>query len=249
MSWSPVSPSALRTWIRSSAPWMLDWLQRVGADEQVAVLLARDPATHAALNDSHGVPWLLDQLRKAGADEQVAVLAGRAAAHAPLNDPAGVASLLDQLREVEAHEQVAALAERLPAVGRFDEFPDLVKRRERFRFGREPDGSPAESWGWDDLYCPDQQPLRSAASAARPGGGPAAYDDRIYCGGSPSVVEVRWHMKLSHVSGSSGSRTLAPGGSQGKATANSWPSIVQRSAAHCSTSTSSTAATKPAGGR
>ncbi|XVQ06997.1 hypothetical protein ACQP1W_30710 [Spirillospora sp. CA-255316] len=49
------------------------------------------------------------------------------------------------------HEQVAALAERLPPAGQFTLYLDIADHRERFRFGRAPDGSAALPWTWDDL--------------------------------------------------------------------------------------------------
>ncbi|WP_405775666.1 hypothetical protein [Streptomyces sp. NBC_01538] len=130
---------------------LLKTLREAGADEQVAVLLARDPAAHTAPDSPGGVTPLLDALREAGADEQVTVLAERAAADAAFDNPVGVAALLKTLRDVGAHEQVTALAERLPAAGHFDLFIDLRGNRERFRFGREPDGGAAPSWTWSDM--------------------------------------------------------------------------------------------------
>ena len=91
---------------------LLDRLREAGAAEQVAALLARDPAAHVSLSDPGAVAGLLDRLREAGAAEQVAALAERAAVHVALDDPFDVAGLLDSLREAGAAEQVAALAER-----------------------------------------------------------------------------------------------------------------------------------------
>jgi len=48
-------------------------------------------------------------------------------------------------------EQAAALADRLPGAGMFELFRQHEDRRNRFRFGREADGSPAGPWGWEDL--------------------------------------------------------------------------------------------------
>jgi hypothetical protein len=78
--------------------------------------------------------------------------ARHAAAHAPLDDPAGVASLLERLRRV-GEKLATTLAKGLPAAGLFDQFVRIgdLDIRERFRFGREPDGSAAAPWGWDDL--------------------------------------------------------------------------------------------------
>ena len=47
---------------------LLDGLARVGADEQVAVLLARGPAAAADLSDPLGAARLLDGLARVGAD-------------------------------------------------------------------------------------------------------------------------------------------------------------------------------------
>jgi uncharacterized protein YidB (DUF937 family) len=130
---------------------LLDSLQEASAEEQVTALLHRDPAAHVSLDDPGGVAALLDGLRAAGAEEQVTVLADRAAARASLDDPDGVADLLDSLREAGAREHVTALAGRLPAAGMFELFEEQEDRQDRFRFGRENDGSPAEPWGWGDL--------------------------------------------------------------------------------------------------
>ncbi|MFJ3934376.1 hypothetical protein, partial [Streptomyces sp. NPDC090029] len=75
-------------------------------DPGAVVLLTRDPAAHAALDDPYAVAWLLRGLREAGAHEQARVLLARdPAAHAALDDPYAVAWLLRGLREAGAHEQ------------------------------------------------------------------------------------------------------------------------------------------------
>ncbi|MFH8500536.1 hypothetical protein [Streptomyces coeruleorubidus] len=82
----------------------------------------------------------------------MAVLLGRdPAAHVPLDDRKAVARLLENLKRAGADEQNAALAARLPAAGRFDQFIEVSDRRKQFRLGREPDGSAATSWTWEDL--------------------------------------------------------------------------------------------------
>ena len=132
--------------------WLLDGLRKAGAEQQAAALLARDPAAHVALDDPGGVGILLGKLRAAGAHQQAAALAARAAAYASLDKPAGgVIHLLDKLREASAHQQAAVLAGRLPAAGKFDLFLEQERRPDQFRFGREPDGTPAAPWDWDDL--------------------------------------------------------------------------------------------------
>jgi hypothetical protein len=126
-------------------------LKEAGAEDQVMALLARDPAAHAALDDPHGVAMLLGVLKEAGAEDQVmALLARDPAAHAAL-DPFDVMELLIELREIGAQEQVVVLLDRLPGAGMFQLFLDGGGYEDRFPFGREPNGSPARRWGWEDL--------------------------------------------------------------------------------------------------
>ncbi|GBQ03905.1 hypothetical protein SSP531S_53840 [Streptomyces spongiicola] len=135
----------------SAVAWLLEGLREAGAQEQVTTLVNRDPAAHASLDHPFAVARLLEGLREAGAQEQVTTLAERAAAHASLDNPSAVARLLEGLQLAGAHEQFTALAERLPAAGCFDQFIGIGDHRERFRFGREPDGSVAAPWAWGDL--------------------------------------------------------------------------------------------------
>jgi hypothetical protein len=122
-----------------------------GTAEQVAGLLARDPAAHARLDDPGGVADLLDALQRAGAEGQANFLARRAA-DASLSDRGhAVARLLDALRRAGAEEQARTVVERLPAEGHFALFRRQTEHPIRYRFGREPDGNPAPSWGWGDL--------------------------------------------------------------------------------------------------
>ena len=101
-------------------PYAVAWLLgrkllATGAQEQVAALLARDPASHVPLDNPFAVARLLDCLRAADAQEQAAALAERAAAHVPLDDPYAVSWLLGSLQKAGAQEQVAALLARDPA--------------------------------------------------------------------------------------------------------------------------------------
>jgi hypothetical protein len=74
-----------------------------------------------------------------------------AAAHVSRDDPEAVAELLGSLQGAGAEEQVAALLDRLPEGGMFELFREQEGRQDRFRFGREADGSPADRSGWKDL--------------------------------------------------------------------------------------------------
>jgi hypothetical protein len=96
------------------------------------------------------VASLLAELREAGADQQVTTLIDRdPAAHAALDEPGGVARLLHALREADADQQATALVARLPAAGMFGLLEVIGESQSRF--GREPDGSPAKPWSWNDL--------------------------------------------------------------------------------------------------
>jgi hypothetical protein len=56
---------------------LLSALLQVGAEEQAATLLARNPAAHAALDDPDHVALLLRTLQDAGAEEQARTLVDR----------------------------------------------------------------------------------------------------------------------------------------------------------------------------
>ncbi|HWG62848.1 MAG TPA: hypothetical protein VG253_14185 [Streptosporangiaceae bacterium] len=73
----------------------------------------------------------------------------------PSND---IDQLLDCLHDIGAEEQAAALKERLPAEGFLVLFLTQSARRAEFRFGREPHGSAADPWDWDDLDQETQEP-------------------------------------------------------------------------------------------
>ncbi|MGW0771533.1 hypothetical protein [Streptomyces sp. NPDC002676] len=128
---------------------LLTGLREAGTHEHVAALLARNPAIYAALDVPDAVAKLLNGLWEAGARDQVRVLAQRAAAHAPLDGR--LDNLLEAMRRAGADEQVTVLAKRLPAARRFHMFMGIDDHQNRFRFGREPDGSAAAPWTWEDL--------------------------------------------------------------------------------------------------
>ncbi|MFC9976716.1 hypothetical protein ACFVH6_38035 [Spirillospora sp. NPDC127200] len=59
--------------------------------------------------------------------------------------------LLRHLHELGAEQQAAVLRARSSAASRSTTILGVVDGGERFQFGREPDGTPAEPRGWDDL--------------------------------------------------------------------------------------------------
>jgi hypothetical protein len=74
--------------------------------------------------------------------------------------PRAVARLLTALRAAGAGEAAQALAARAADMGMFD----LEKDRAGYRFGREPDGTPAPPWRWAELL-----PDPGATRAGTPG--------------------------------------------------------------------------------
>ena len=129
---------------------LLDSLREAGAQEQ-ATALAAASAAHVSLDNPDAVARLLDSLREAGAQEQATALAeprrrprrprrpGRRGQAA--GQPAGGG------RAGAGHRA----GRRLPGAGMFELFREQEDRQDRFRFGREADGSPAGPWGWEDL--------------------------------------------------------------------------------------------------
>jgi uncharacterized protein YidB (DUF937 family) len=130
---------------------LLRAMQAAGATDQAAALAAR-VASHAPLDDPRAVADLLRAMQAAGATDQAAALIARdPASHAALDHPGAVADLLDALRKAGAEDQARTLVDRLPAEGGFALFCEQSDHRMQYRFGREADGSPAPSWGWEDL--------------------------------------------------------------------------------------------------
>ncbi len=131
--------------------WLLGALRDAGASDAVRTLLNRDSANHVSLDDLRTVGVLLRALHEAGADDAVTALATRAAARVSLDDPLYVDLLLQALTEVGASRAVTVLAARAANAGMFDVFlearPDEASD---YLFGREPDGTPSQSWRWQE---------------------------------------------------------------------------------------------------
>jgi hypothetical protein len=129
---------------------LLHALNQANAKTQASMLASR-AATAAPLDDAGAVAMLLKTMRDAGADEQVDALLDRSpAAHASLDHPYYASRLLEALQQVNARQQVSIVMDRLPGEGSFEIWIQ-EGHIERFHFGREADGSPAQPWNWDDL--------------------------------------------------------------------------------------------------
>jgi hypothetical protein len=88
---------------------LLEVLRMTVAHDQAQVLLSRNPAARAALNDPYAVARLLEELWEIGARHQVQVLADRAVTHVPLDNLPAVNLLLRQLHKAEAYDQLQVL--------------------------------------------------------------------------------------------------------------------------------------------
>ncbi|WP_189554693.1 hypothetical protein [Streptomyces lavendofoliae] len=103
---------------------LLETLRVVGAHDQVAMLLARDPASQVALDALGDVCELLDILVKVAAKEQITVLIDRIATTAALDDPLApftMPEVLVRLQELEAEEQIRVLIDRIATTAALDE--------------------------------------------------------------------------------------------------------------------------------
>jgi hypothetical protein len=109
-------------------------------------------AGHASLDDPQAVAELLRALDAAGAgDAAAALLARDPAGHASLDDPGAVAWLLEALDAAGAGDAAAALASRAANAGMFDLFLEVHPHEApSYLFGREPDGTPSQSWKWQE---------------------------------------------------------------------------------------------------
>lgn len=101
---------------------LIDGLRAVGAEKQIGVLLARDPAAHAAVGDPPGAIFLIDSLCEIGAQDQASALADRLKTHLGLHDAHAQATLAKALCETGTKERAAVLLTRdLVAHGAVDD--------------------------------------------------------------------------------------------------------------------------------
>ncbi|MFG1646586.1 hypothetical protein ACGFMK_40460 [Amycolatopsis sp. NPDC049252] len=131
-----------------SADFLLKKLHELGIDNQVTILADR-LAAFARIDNTDTSTRLLEVLRAVGADDQADTLETRLKAAYVCNEEWNPADLA-ALTPMDVAEVVTAVDE-LPAAGQFGDFLRVGDHARRFRFGREPDGTPAEPWSWDDL--------------------------------------------------------------------------------------------------
>ena len=87
-------------------------LRVLGRDDQIAILVGRQPASRVSAASARGSEVLLRELTKAGARAQVLTLAARAAAGAALDNVWGVCTLLSAFAVADAADALAVLSAR-----------------------------------------------------------------------------------------------------------------------------------------
>ena len=87
-------------------------LRVLGRDDQIAILVGRQPASRVSAASARGSEVLLRELTKAGARAQVLTLAARAAAGAALDNVRGVCTLLSAFAVADAADALAVLSAR-----------------------------------------------------------------------------------------------------------------------------------------
>ncbi|MEU6587496.1 helix-turn-helix transcriptional regulator [Nocardia sp. NPDC046763] len=130
---------------------LMTQLHRAGTVEELADVAAR-AATTVAINDLGQVRALLEQYRIIGANSHIDALLHRVTTEAV---PYSRFRQADQLYEWLAFngnlDHIDAIVRHLTAAGQFDKYLHFSGMHEKYRFGRDPDGTPAEPWCWTDL--------------------------------------------------------------------------------------------------
>jgi hypothetical protein len=109
--------------------------------------LAARAAESASLENPQDTAWLLAELQQCGAGDAVRALLARDSVARVTLDPGqqrGVTRLLRALWAADAGEAARALAARAANAGMFG----LEEDGAGYRFGREPDDTPAPPWHW-----------------------------------------------------------------------------------------------------
>lgn len=126
---------------------LLDALRQAGVGDH-----PHDLAKRVEADDPRSLALVLKMLAEDGAAAEIASLLERCpAARVDLRDPDAVVGLLQLLRAIGAEDHARALVERLPAEGHFALFLTQDGNASSYRFGRDPDGTPAAPWSWEDL--------------------------------------------------------------------------------------------------
>ncbi len=134
---------------------LLSTLHRTGNSSALDVLLARSPADHASLDNSHGTVMLLRTLHTIDADQEQ-ILRHRLLMHPEMPDLLVTDQLLTHLQTVGDTAAQSALTRRIADAG-WATSPFLAltgHTQPDLPYGREPDTTESAPWGFDDLPSP-----------------------------------------------------------------------------------------------
>jgi len=132
----------------SGAVQLLDAMRQAGVRSQNP----QDLAKRVGPDDPRSLALILKMLAEDGAGAEIAAVLERCSAdRVELRDAEALSGLLQLLRALGAEEYGRTLTGRLPAEGHFALFLAQDDHAARYRFGRNPDGSPADPWTWEDL--------------------------------------------------------------------------------------------------
>lgn len=123
-----------------------------GGYHEQARRLAERAAHDAVPSNPGGIAQLLESLDATGAATLLPTLAMRAAQHVPVEDATKSDGLVRVLRHFEVPSAEKTLLVRI-ARRHFGLYLNLAPpdQQERFRYGREPDGTPSAPWTWNTL--------------------------------------------------------------------------------------------------
>ncbi len=128
---------------------LFEELRDTGAADAAQLLLDCDPASHVGLGDPWELARLLETLRQAGATAAGATAAGATAAGATAAGATAAGATAAGTAEAQM------LAARAADAGMFSLFLDAhPDQAAAYRFGREPDGTPAQPWTWSEPAGP-----------------------------------------------------------------------------------------------
>ena len=128
---------------------LLQNMHTAGRDN-IAIVLANRAASDVSLDDPRVITDLLGGMRAAGAYDAIDTLLARdPASHVGLDDPDAITLLVDYLDGSGANDAARTLADRAANGGLFGLFLEVYPAEaSSYPFGREPDGTPSQSWNW-----------------------------------------------------------------------------------------------------
>ncbi|MER6810753.1 hypothetical protein ABT299_15870 [Spirillospora sp. NPDC000708] len=134
---------------------LIEQFRVLGATGEIDSLLARHPALHVEIRSPHPIAEFIRVLRAYSFDDEVALLVGRnPAAKVSLDFSVRMYSkgLSETLAEIGINVETDEMARLAVAENWIPSgYPRLRGLAERFKYGSEPDLSPARAWDWNEV--------------------------------------------------------------------------------------------------